>query len=465
MLDDPVSRVAAANPVGAAGVGQEVTVVTSIGSQRQLLQPDEYDYEEEEEEGRDAHVVAPRTMSMQFGVMLPFEEAVVFARSLHLTTWKEWHAWCKAGARPHNIPAAPDLAYKRSGWQGFPHFLGVGEYRVAAAAAAAAATAAAAADQKPNGLFRRHRRSSSDAPASRTDREKSVARLSREPFLPFASALAHVRALRFTSWKEWWAWCKTTRPPCIPASPAQTYKRKGWEGWDHWFGNTASERVPTSIGGAVRWPRPHAGGLRFLSFGQALEFVRSLHLADAAAYKDFCGRGGASAAPAAGAGGGAAHTPTGVGADKAARRIDLPLPANPDKLYRHDGWRGWNHWLGLAAADEDGEWIGGRASTTQLLPRCTTARARLLDGLTSRRTVWRELKLKPVGLVEDLRGRRRRRASTRGPGGALDPVSPGAAARVAPNRPVIMLPQASSRPHGRTTTAAAPPRRRAASLV
>ena len=49
---------------------------------------------------------------------LPFDEAVVFARSLHLKGKTRWKEWSKTGARPVNIPSHPDIAYKNDGWQG-----------------------------------------------------------------------------------------------------------------------------------------------------------------------------------------------------------------------------------------------------------------------------------------------------------------------------------------------------------
>ena len=40
--------------------------------------------------------------------MVPYSEGVAFARSLGMTSSREWYAWCRSGARPSNIPAAPD---------------------------------------------------------------------------------------------------------------------------------------------------------------------------------------------------------------------------------------------------------------------------------------------------------------------------------------------------------------------
>ena len=57
---------------------------------------------------------------------LPFEEALLFARALKLKTQREWHAWCKSGARPATLPAHPEISYDREGWQGYRHWLGSG---------------------------------------------------------------------------------------------------------------------------------------------------------------------------------------------------------------------------------------------------------------------------------------------------------------------------------------------------
>ena len=59
---------------------------------------------------------------------LPFADALRAVRKIQesqvLRSHRDWVAWCKAGARPANIPAAADKAYKSSGWQGWKHWLG-----------------------------------------------------------------------------------------------------------------------------------------------------------------------------------------------------------------------------------------------------------------------------------------------------------------------------------------------------
>ena len=54
---------------------------------------------------------------------LPFDEALRAARQLRLVNQKEWKLWCRTGARPANMPPAPDKAYVHDGWMGWVHWL------------------------------------------------------------------------------------------------------------------------------------------------------------------------------------------------------------------------------------------------------------------------------------------------------------------------------------------------------
>jgi len=58
----------------------------------------------------------PAEARLQF---LPFEEARAFVHSQGLKKELDWKDWCKQGERPANIPAAPEVVYKRTGeWAG-----------------------------------------------------------------------------------------------------------------------------------------------------------------------------------------------------------------------------------------------------------------------------------------------------------------------------------------------------------
>ena len=128
---------------------------------------------------------------------LPFKDALAEARALGLGSLKAWRAWCKEGMRPPNVPSGPNVVYKDHGWQGWGHWLGTGITR------------------------------------------------NTTPALPFAEALAYARSLGMTSTIVWRAWCKEgKRPPNVPAAPNMVYKDAGWQGWGHWYASRAVQLRP-----------------------------------------------------------------------------------------------------------------------------------------------------------------------------------------------------------------------------
>ena len=120
---------------------------------------------------------------------LPFGEALAVARSLGLASLRAWHAWCKEGMRPPDVPSAPNVVYKDHGWQGWGHWLGTGNTR------------------------------------------------NMTHFLPFGEALAVAQSLGLASMFEWRVWSKEgLRPTNVPSNPNTVYKDHGWQGWGHWLG-------------------------------------------------------------------------------------------------------------------------------------------------------------------------------------------------------------------------------------
>ena len=92
---------------------------------------------------------------------------------------------------PHKNPSTPEKVYEHDGWQGWGHWLGIGNVRGG------------------NG----------------------------QQFLPFKKALVYVRSLKLQTHEEWAAWRKSdARPPNIPSNPNATYKHEGWCGYAHWLG-------------------------------------------------------------------------------------------------------------------------------------------------------------------------------------------------------------------------------------
>ena len=97
--------------------------------------------------------------------------------------------------------------------------------------------------------------------------------------------------------------CKSdAREASIPCNPNGTYKLDGWQGYGHWLGTG-------NLAG---------GKLAFLPFKQALMHARTLNLKGFKEWRDWATTG---ARPA-------------------------NMPSTPDKIYKHDGWQGYGHWLG-----------------------------------------------------------------------------------------------------------------------
>ena len=123
-----------------------------------------------------------------------------------------------------------------------------------------------------------------------------------------AQALVYARSLKLKSSMEWDDWCKSgARPPNIPANPSHVYKHDGWQGGGHWLG---TGNLHTEV---------------FLPFKKALLHARSLKLKDGAAWRQWSKSGSRPA----------------------------NVPSDPSRVYKHDGWQGYGHWLGTVNNDHE----------------------------------------------------------------------------------------------------------------
>ena len=189
---------------------------------------------------------------------LPFQKALLCARSLKLKNRNEWRVWCTSEARRPNIPSAPDTVYKHDGWEGYGHWLGTGNVGVS------------------------------------KDQE----------FMPFKEALLHAHSLKLKGQREWQMWCKSVaRPANIPSRPDRVYKHDGWQGYGHWLG--------TGNVGVYK-------DQEFMPFKEALLHAHSLKLKGQKEWQMWCNS--------------VAHPAN--------------IPSRPDRVYKHEGWQGYGHWLG-----------------------------------------------------------------------------------------------------------------------
>jgi hypothetical protein len=119
----------------------------------------------------------------------------------------------------------------------------------------------------------------------------------------FEEARACVHNFKLKSANEWRDYCKSGEiPGDIPIAPNEYYKYTGWTTWGDWLGTG-------SIATSQKEFRP---------FIEAREYAQSLgfkNLKDWQAYL------------------------------KSGRNPDS-IPANPDRTYLNEGWKGWGDWLG-----------------------------------------------------------------------------------------------------------------------
>ena len=98
-------------------------------------------------------------------------------------------------------------------------------------------------------------------------------------------------------------YCKSgQKPEDIPANTHQIYKQDGWKGMGDWLG---SGTVATFL-------------KEYKSFVEAKEFVYKLKLNNQKEWRNYCKSG---------------HKPE-------------DIPANPNRTYKQDGWKGFGDWLG-----------------------------------------------------------------------------------------------------------------------
>ena len=262
---------------------------------------------------------------------LPFGAALAVAQSLGLASKSEWNVWCKEGRRPPNVPSDPSRTYKDGGWQGWGHWLGTGNIQCSTrqflpfGTALAVARSLNLASQKEWKAWSKEGMCPPNVPSNPhrtykdggwqgwghwlgTDSQSSKTK--HQQFLPFAKALAVAQSLNLANDFEWQQWCTEGMcPPNVPSNPHRTYKGGGWQGWGHWLGTGNQSNK--------------AKREQFLPFDECLRVARSLRLVSSTEWKLWC-RSGARPAN---------------------------VPACPEKVYVHDGWWGWGHFLCHANLD------------------------------------------------------------------------------------------------------------------
>ena len=261
----------------------------------------------------------------------PFAEARKFARSLKLSSQKEWYRYCRGKLKdyppkPKDIPASPKNVYKDKGWQGTADWLGNGSIpyqrkgHLPFAEARKFARSLKLSSQKEwlrycRGELEAYPPKPKDIPVSPQDVYKGKGWTGTRDWLmkkkskwrSFAEARSFARSLKLNSQEEWYWYCTgklkdyPPKPKDIPASPKNVYKGKGWTGTRDWLMKKKS---------------------KWRSFAEARSFARSLKLNSQEEWYWYC---------------------TGKLKDYPPKPKDIP--ASPKNVYKGKGWTGTRDWL------------------------------------------------------------------------------------------------------------------------
>ena len=272
----------------------------------------------------------------------PFEEARAFVHALHLKNQDEWYKFCNGqlpenGIRPSDIPANPNLTYKKSGWKSLGDWLGTGiiasreiVYRPFEEARAFVHSLELKNEKEWRSFLKGQLPQKGIRPPDiPTNPNKAYAKNGWKGmgdwlgtgtiaprdivYKPFEEARAFVHSLELKSADEWNRFCKGQlpkkgmRPSDIPATPNRIYAKSGWKGMGDWLGTG-------TIANSQKKFRP---------FDEARAFVHSLKLKNQDEWSKFC-RG---------------QLPT------KGKKPDN-IPSVPEKTYATKGWKGLGDWLG-----------------------------------------------------------------------------------------------------------------------
>lgn len=288
------------------------------------------------------HWLGTGYVSPRYRQYRPYKSARDFARSLGLSSYKEWRLYCEGKLpdkprKPDDIPAKPDGSYKGKGWTSWADFLGTenisNEKKVFLPYEEATAIVHKLKlrnqddwkeyCQGTNPQFGRKPDNIPKAPDQFYKEWTSwgdwlgtgYVACSRRKYRAFEEARSFVQSLGLKSQSEWRRYTKgllerlPLLPSDIPANPNQTYKHNGWKGFGDWFGTGI-------IAPRLRKYRP---------FDEAKKFIQALCLKNQKEWGLYC-RGQLPG-----------HDP----------KPD-DIPANPQQIYKNKGWKSLGDWLGNA---------------------------------------------------------------------------------------------------------------------
>ena len=252
---------------------------------------------------------------------MPFEEAREFVRGLGLKSQNEWNLYCKSLYRKNNIPSNPDKEYKYKGWLSTADWLGTnigfsGYKYLSYNDAKLIIKNLNLKSQSEWNKYLKSGKKPENIPSSPGKFYKNIGWVNwgdwlgtgviadrNKTYLDYQNAQKIISTLNIKSQKEWLIFCQSgNKPENIPAKPQRTYLNKGWKGFGDWLGTgRIADRNKT-----------------YLDFESAKKIVSKLNLKSKKEWLIYCKSG---------------NKPN-------------DIPADPGKVYKNNGWKGFGDWLG-----------------------------------------------------------------------------------------------------------------------
>jgi hypothetical protein len=130
-------------------------------------------------------------------------------------------------------------------------------------------------------------------------------------FLPFKEASEYVKKLNLKSQEEWKVYKNSVnKPKNIPDNPEEIYRNRGWKGFQDWLGYEIDRSLFNNN-----------SQYSFLNYEESLEVVHKFKLTSEKEWKDFKKNG----------------------------LKPENIPAQPERVYKGKGWKGFQEWLGYDA--------------------------------------------------------------------------------------------------------------------
>ena len=241
---------------------------------------------------------------------MSLEEAKALMRTKGITTHKQFIQWKEEGKQPNNFPSSPHIAYKDSGWKGYPDFLGSGWMPFEEAKALMQTEGIQTKTQfeqwnregnRPNNFPSNPAKAYKDSGWQGFGDFLGSRRTRSKNWMPFEEAKALMRAEGIETQKQFFQWSREgNRPNNFPSAPDKVYKDSGWKGYPDFLGSG--------------WSRSK----NWMTYEEAKALIQEKGIETYTQFRQWSEEG---------------------------NRPDN-FPSDPAKVYKDSGWKGYRDFLG-----------------------------------------------------------------------------------------------------------------------